>query len=186
MEHRWSHLSVWWKFPPWHLANERPIPPDRAPPNLTLCIQAPSWTTLLENIIKAAKTWGFYWGWQWGPQFVFQGRELSPRNSCARAGRRLAKSRRPQGNAPRPCWLWTGCLSIVNNCRNDFLPWQKSCLDKGYPTPSTSLKGSFIICLQKCSIPLSFRVPSVALVSPEPNEKSLCFFNVNQTPILPF
>lgn len=150
----------------------------------TPSIQAPSWTTLLENMMKAAENWGFYWEWQWGPQFVFQGRELSPRNSWARAGRRLAKSRRLQGNAPRPCWLWTGCLSIVNNCRNDFLPWQKSCLDKGCPP---FFKRQFYHLFAKMLNPLFLFLFPLWLWTPwEPDEKSLCFFHVNQTPTPPF
>lgn len=71
--HKWSHLGVQWKFPPWHLANESSPPPKLALPSPTLCIQAPSWTTLLENMIKAAKTGGFIGNDSEGHSLFFKG-----------------------------------------------------------------------------------------------------------------
>jgi hypothetical protein len=125
--YRWSSLGMW-KFPSWHLAMNPS--PTVALPSQTLH-PGPQLDKRSGKYDKD-KNWGLNWGRQRGPQFVFQGREWSPRNSWAGDGRRWQRGR-IQGNTPRPCWLWRGCLAIVNNCRNDFQAWRKSCLDKGSP-----------------------------------------------------
>lgn len=89
-----------WKFPPWHLANERFPPPKLALPSPTLCIQSPSWTTLLENMIKAAKAGGFIGDDSEGHSLFFKGGNQVPEIAEPELAGGWQRARGPRATLP--------------------------------------------------------------------------------------
>lgn len=169
-----------WKFPPWHLANE-------TPPPQTFCIRSHIWIIILKTPLGLQKTvlycfvlggflflfLFFNWGRQWGQSLFFKGGNYVPEIAEREMAGGWQRAGAP-GQRSRALLTLDGRPAHCKQLLNRFPTSANVLFGQGSPPPPP-LKGSFIICLQKCSTPsLSFFCSLCDSGLPQSQKKNRC------------
>lgn len=158
----------------------KPLPPDILHPVPHLDNHSENTIGVAENCFVLFWFGGFYfsfffnWGRQWGQSLFFKGGNYVPEIAEREMAGGWQRAGAP-GQRSRALLTLDGPPAHCKQLLNRFPTSANVLFGQGSPPPPP-LKGSFIICLQKCSTPsLSFFVPSVALVSPRARRRIVVF-----------